>query len=766
MGQGIITIEARVEKIIFRKDDFVIFKTEGDLLGDGHTVKGHAHSLKEGMSVAITGEFVDDPNYGQQLKAKAIFPAVMKEGAPFDAKEMVEYLSSGIIAGLGVVKAKRIVEYFGERTEQALRINPMELIKVDGISEKLAHSIVTQWNKSMEVHDLFRFLSGHGLTLARSASIYETLGPGCAGGIKQNPYLLCAVDGIGFKIADAVAISVGMEKDSESRIKHGIEYFFETEIIRGNGSTGANVGELAVGASNLLDCPVASVLGVIEKLISKGYFTQDESGIIFHPGAYASEKSIAKDIARIHKNFADPGDSVIAAIKDAEVRCGLEFPLSDSQRQAIRKILQGSFSVLTGQPGTGKTTILRVYLEMMREHRVGLCAPAGKASKRMEEATGMGASTIHRLLEVDPTGGFVHNRHNKLDIDLLVMDESSMADVFITKDLLAAIPSHCKVLMVGDVDQLPSVGAGRVLGDIIDSGVLPVAKLTEIRRQGEGSGIIQAAVRINAGLYPAFTDDAGGFPSHLCATPDIGAEKIIELVTKTLPENGVPLDDIQVLCPGKNGAVGTIALNKRLQEILNPHSMDETKYLNVLDRKIVLGDRVIQNKNDHDRGIFNGDTGKVVKVDQERGEIVVDFTGTGPVTIAPDVLSRIELFYAGTIHKSQGSEFKHVVMPLYTQHFMLLKRNLFYTGVTRGKECVHLVTDTALKALGMAVRTEDASTRVTSLKSHIQHMFMKPEDLLEDVSDISDAPRADEDELNMGFGMPPAEPVSTYDHPF
>lgn len=728
MSNQKITIEERIEKIIFKKDGFFIFSTREDVLGNKYVVKGSAHNLREGMLVSIVGDIVVDPVYGQQIKANYIFPVVMQEGIDFDAKEFSEYLGSGIIAGLGPVKARRIVETFGEKTEQALK-DPDALEKVPGISRTLAEAIVVQWNKSTEVHNLFRFLAGHGLTLARAASVYDELGGGCVGSIKENPYLLCKVDGIGFKIADSVALSVGFGKNSESRIRHGIEYYFDVEIIRGKGSTGTELNTLVAGASKLLDCDIGVVEMVARDMIDNGYFIHDGNGYVFHPGAFSAEKSIAKNIRRLHKTFNDPGEKVIDAIRDAEIRCGLEFPLSDSQRDAIRKLLQGSFSILTGQPGTGKTTILRVYLEMMKQHRIKLCAPSGKAAKRMEEATGIKASTIHRLLEVNSTGGFVFNRNNPLDVDLLVMDESSMADVFIVHSLLEALPSHCKVLFVGDIHQLPSVGAGRVLGDMIDSGVLPVAKLTEIRRQGEGSSITQAAERINAGRYPKFTDENGDFPVYLNSSPEEGANKVIELVTKTLPGRGVSVDDIQVLAPGKQGAAGTIALNRRLQEALNPNIKDETKCIKVLDRTIALGDRVIQNKNDIKRGIYNGDTGKVVKVDTENGCIDVDFIGTGIVNISADALSRIELFYAGTVHKSQGSEFKHVVMPFYTQHYMLLKRNLFYTGITRGREGVHMVTDSGLKAVGIAVRNEESNNRITSLKSHIQSLFLSPQDI-------------------------------------
>lgn len=719
-----VAIEGRVERVIFHKNNFAIFTTEKDLLQPSYTVKGEVHSIRPGMTVTVSGEFVDDERYGRQIKAKSIFPAVLASNATFDSEAFAEYLGSGIIPGVGIVRARRIVEHFGARVESVLRDSPADLAQVAGISAQLAASIGAHWMKSLAVHDLFRFLSSHGLTLLKSSNIYDELGPGSLSAIRANPYILCKVDGIGFKTADSVAESVGIARDSADRIREGVRYYFEEEIIKGKGSTGAPYIVVANGAAKLLGVPLVLVVGVLDDEIASGRLIADEQENVFYPPAYFAEKKIASDLVRLYRPFNNDPEALLEKILQAEKECGLAFPLSDSQRAAIIKMMSGSVSVLTGQPGTGKTTILRVFLHMMGEHRIALCAPAGKAAKRMEEATGLPASTIHRLLATQSDGSFEYNKGNPLEADLVCIDEMSMSDVYIVSSLLEALPPHCKVLLVGDTHQLPSVGAGRVLGDIIDSGVVPVAALTEIRRQGEGSGIIMAAKRINAGACPEFSHSEGDFPVHKIDDPEKAAEHIVHLVSKELPGRGIPHDDIQVLAPAKSGACGVNALNARLQEALNPNINIDSRCIQVIDRKIALNDRVIQTKNDYDRGIFNGDTGKVVRVDPDRGEVDVDFAGVGVVTIAPEVLSRLELFYAGTIHKSQGSEFKHVVMPMYMQAYMMLKRNLLYTGVTRGKECVHMVTDSSLKAIERAVKTEDANTRITSLAGHIRDRFM------------------------------------------
>ncbi len=743
-----VNFDAVVKTVLFNKDGFAIFKTEDTDTMPSIVVKGAVQSIRAGMRVSVVGtEGYNDKYNSSQISASSIVPVIPasdnKEAADdmFAGSEFAAYLGSGIIPGLGMRLATRLVEHFGRDTERIINDEPLRMSEVAGISETRAVVIHEGWKKGAEIHDIFRFLSAHGLSLAKAAAIHDELGAGCIHEIKKNPYILCKkVDGIGFKTADAAARSLGIGKDSVDRIRHGIAYFFTEEVISGSGSTGADMGFLTVGVSSLLDVSPRLVVTVLQQMIEDESFVCDENGMLFQPGAYEAERRIANSVHRLRRPFENNMEAMARVISRSEEKRGIT--LSGSQKDAIKFVLSSSFSVLTGQPGTGKTTILQVLLDMMSKHKVALCAPAGKAAKRMEEATGLEASTIHRLLEVDEDGSFLHNASNKLDIDLLIMDESSMADVFITAALLEALPDHCKVFLVGDIHQLPSVGAGRMLGDLIEAGVVPVAELTEIRRQGSGSSIVCAARAVNAGEVPKFTGEDGDFPLYTTEDAEQGMSRVIDLVTRVLPASGVSPDDIQVLSPGKNGSCGTVRLNSELQRALNPNVEIEGKFINILDRKIAIGDRVIQTKNNRELGIYNGDVGRVSSVDSERGELVIDFLGTGKVAIPRQEVGRIDLFYAGTVHKAQGSEFPHVVMPIFTSHYMLLKRNLFYTGITRGRHKVHIVTDPQMKAIGMAVKTEDGNTRVTSLQQHLTKLMptSKPAAAEPEQESLADAP--------------------------
>lgn len=724
-----ISINGTVKRVIYNKEGMISvifsfipdddFDIELITDEDSFVVKGEAGSIKAGMPIEITGEFITDPNYGKQFKASVIIPAVLNN-AQFDAQAMVNYLSSGIVIGITEFRARKIVEAFGQKTEEVLRLDPIRLSRIKGISQKLAISIQEQWIKNKEVHGLFKFLSKHGMSLGKCTAVYEQYGERTLALIKENPYLLSEVEGIGFKTADSLALSSGLSKTSPKRIENGINFFFKNDIIDGDGSTGTDIGTLLAGASKILSIPMQVILSNVNHMIATGIFTQEEDGIIYAPSAYAAERGIAHNIGRLFKYYNNDPEKLNNQIAKAEKACEIE--LSESQRQAIKEMLSGSVSVLTGMPGTGKTTILKVLLHIMESsgHKVGACSPTGKAAQRMEEAMLIEATTIHRLLEVSPDGGFVYNRHNKLDLNLVIVDEVSMGDVFILNSLLSALPEDCKLMLIGDIFQFPSVGAGRVLGDIIDSGTIPVAILTEIRRQGSGSAISLAAKEINEGRMPKFTNDEGDFTLKKVLTPEDGLAEVIDLVVNKLPSKGVRADDIQVLAPMKMGACGTISINQELQKRLNPNSSIDGKFIKIMDRKIALGDKVIQMKNNRKLGIYNGDTGKVVDIDIDKGEIKIDFAGKGVITIPPALASKIELFYAGTVHKSQGSEYPHVVMPLFTSHFRLLQRNLFYTAITRGRNKVHTITDPEFKAVKIALRTQDSNTRVTSLKSHLE----------------------------------------------
>jgi exodeoxyribonuclease V alpha subunit len=681
------------------------------------TVVGHAATIAAGEWVTASGEWVNDRTHGQQFKAR-----FLRTSPPTSADGIEKYLSSGMIRGVGPVYAKKLVRAFGEKVFDVIEATPDRLREVDGIGPVRAASILAAWAEQKAVREIMVFLHSHGVGTARAVRIFKTYGADAIQVMTENPYRLARdIRGIGFKTADAIAMKLGIEKTAMIRVRAGISYALTEAMDEGH--CGLPTDELVPLAEKLLEVTQELIRTALDLELQEGTVVADRVGetpCVFLAGLHRAERTIAERLTRL-ANGALPWPWIDAdkALPWVEKRIG--FALAESQVAAIRLALASKALVMTGGPGVGKTTIVKAILRILAAKGIQrlLCAPTGRAAKRMTEATGYEAKTIHRLLEVDPrSGGFKRGDDNPLDCDLLVIDEASMVDVVLMQALMKAVPDKAALLIVGDIDQLPSVGPGQVLADIISSGELPVVRLTEVFRQAAQSRIITSAHRINRGsipdLNPPGTDSDFYFVQ--ADDPETAVARIIELVQTRIPKRFSldPIRDIQVLCPMNRTGVGARSLNIELQAALNPAS----------DHKIerfgwtfAPGDKVMQIENDYDKEVYNGDIGNIDCINPADGELVVNFDGRA-VTYGFGELDILVPAYAATIHKSQGSEYPAVVIPIMTQHYAMLQRNLLYTGVTRGKKLVVLVGQK--KAVAIAVRNVSGRRRWSKLQEWLR----------------------------------------------
>jgi exodeoxyribonuclease V alpha subunit len=622
-----------------------------------------------------------------------------------------------MIRGIGPVYAKKMVKAFGEKVFDVIEAEPDRLREVTGIGPMRAKRITGAWAEQKIVREIMVFLHSHGVGTARAVRIFKTYGADAVQVMTENPYRLARdIRGIGFKTADAIAMRLGIDKTAMIRVRAGISYALTEAMDEGH--CGLPTDELVPLAVALLEVPgelvqTAMDLELVERTVIAD--TVGETACIFLGGLYRAEQVIAERILRLAKGtspwpYIDPEK----ALPWIEQKTGLL--LAESQVAAIRQALLSKVFVITGGPGVGKTTIVNSILRILAANGVSLslCAPTGRAAKRMTEATGFEAKTIHRLLEVDPKGGgFKRGSDNPLECDLLVVDETSMVDVMLMQALMKAVPDHAALLIVGDIDQLPSVGPGQILADVIASGAVPVVRLTEVFRQAAQSRIITSAHRINQGLIPDLSRPEGDSDFYFVQAddPETAVPRIIELVKTRIPQRfGLdPIRDIQVLCPMNRGGGGARSLNIELQAALNPAG----------DRKVerfgwtfAPGDKIMQIENDYDKEVYNGDIGYIDDVDPDAGELAANFDGRA-VTYGFAELDTLVPAYAATIHKSQGSEYPAVVIPVLTQHYAMLQRNLLYTGVTRGKRLVVLVGQK--KAVAIAVRNVSGRRRWSKL---------------------------------------------------
>ncbi|AWN35952.1 SF1B family DNA helicase RecD2 [Methylobacterium radiodurans] len=709
------TLAGTVERVTFHNADngFCVLKVQARGKRDLVPVIGHAPAIGAGEWVVATGLWFTDRQHGLQFKAETL-----KVTPPTGAEGIEKYLASGYMRGIGPAMAKRIVAMFGEATFEIIEGEPDRLKEVAGIGPTRAARIVAGWAEQKAVREIMLFLHAHGVGTARSVRIFKTYGHEAISVMTEDPYRLARdIRGIGFKTADAIAMKLGLTKDAPQRLRAGISFALQTATDEGH--CALPVAELVKLATELLGVEAPLIRSALLDVLDTGEVVQDiigDKACIFLAGLHAAERVIAERLLhRIKGEPPWPEIDLAKALPWVEGKTGKT--LSPSQAEAVRLVVGAKLAVITGGPGVGKTSTLDTILRILcaKGTRVLLAAPTGRAAKRMSEQTGLEAKTIHRLLEIDPKhGGFSRNEENPLACDLLVVDETSMVDVPLMNALTKAVPGHAGLLLVGDVDQLPSVGPGQVLADIIGSGRVPVARLTEVFRQAAESRIVVNAHRINAGKMPEPAPRGGESDFHLIEIdePEAGVAKLIEVVTKRIPARfGLdPVRDVQVLTPMQRGVLGARNLNHELQAVLNP---DPPTSIERFGWRFSPGDRVMESQNDYDREVFNGDLGTVARIDEDEGAVIVSFEGR-EVVYPFGELDTLVPAYATTIHKSQGSEYPAVVIPLTTGHWTMLARNLLYTAVTRGKRLVVLIGQK--KAVSIAVRGGNMRPRWTKLQ--------------------------------------------------
>ena len=697
-----------VERITYQNPDngYSVMKVKVKGYDDLVTLVGNLLEVPAGSVLLCEGDWKVDKRYGSQFVCQS-----WEEVMPATVYGIEKYLGSGLVKGIGPKFAQLIVRQFGLETIDVIETDIDRLYEVPGIGKKRVEKIRESWEKQKDIKNVMLFLQGHGVSTAYAAKIYRQYGKESIDLVKENPYRLADdIWGIGFKTADSIAAKMGYEKNDLRRCQSGLIYTLNQ--LANEGHVYAEEEQLVKAALELLEADEVPIREALTHMVQTEDLKLEDEAIYLPPFYFAEVGTTNRLLALLHASDQDFTKKMNVQALSKET--GIEY--DEVQLQAIEEAIRSKVMVLTGGPGTGKTTTTQGIIAALKHMglRILLAAPTGRAAKRMSEATGMEAKTIHRLLEFNPKDGYKRNDENPLEGDALIVDECSMIDIILMNNLMKAIPSSMRVVFVGDIDQLPSVGAGNVLRDIIESEKIPVVRLTRIFRQAQTSRIVMSAHAINQGLFP---DTSNGKQTDFFfiqqEEPEKVAEEIVNLVKNRLPKAySQKVSNIQVLTPMQRGVVGAANLNMALQNALNPSQIA----LNRGGYSFRQGDRVMQLRNNYDKDVFNGDLGYVESVDMKERTLLVNFEDR-LVEYEASELDELTLAYATTIHKSQGSEYPIVVMPVLMTHYVMLQRNLIYTGITRAKKiCVLIGTK---KALSFAIRNMSVLKRNTKLKERL-----------------------------------------------